>query len=160
MSDGRRGRARSGRRLHGDAGQVGGIEAIPFGLLVFVLGGLLLANAWAVVDAKFATDAAARQAARTYVEATGATDPAALAADAARATVAAHGRDPARTSVTVHHRGLVRCARVTVEVTYEVPALTLPLVGGYGRGPFTVRSTHREVVDPYRDGVDGTAEAC
>ncbi|MGV3758684.1 MAG: hypothetical protein ACO1PW_03960 [Actinomycetota bacterium] len=50
--------------LRGDRGQVAGIEAIPFGLLIFVLGGLLLANAWAVVDAKLATDAAAREAVR------------------------------------------------------------------------------------------------
>ena len=58
----------SSRRCRGDAGQVGGIEALPFGLLVFVVGALLIANAWAVVDAKFATDAAARQAVRTFVE--------------------------------------------------------------------------------------------
>ena len=32
-----------------DRGQVGGIEALPFGLLVFVVGALLVANAWAVV---------------------------------------------------------------------------------------------------------------
>jgi hypothetical protein len=32
-----------------DSGQVGGIEALPFGLLVFVVGALLVANAWAVV---------------------------------------------------------------------------------------------------------------
>ena len=34
-----------------DRGQVGGIEALPFGLLVFVVGALLVANTWAVVDA-------------------------------------------------------------------------------------------------------------
>ena len=42
------------RRCAGDAGQVGGIEALPFGLLIFVVGTLLIANAWAVIDAKFA----------------------------------------------------------------------------------------------------------
>jgi hypothetical protein len=31
-----------------DRGQVGGIEVLPFGLLVFVVGTLLVANAWAV----------------------------------------------------------------------------------------------------------------
>ena len=56
-------------RAGGDGGQVGGIEALPFGLLVFVVGALLVANAWAVVDAKLAVDAAARQATRHYVEA-------------------------------------------------------------------------------------------
>ncbi len=42
------------RRARGDAGQVGGFEAIPFGVLVFVLGALLITNAWAVIDAKLA----------------------------------------------------------------------------------------------------------
>jgi hypothetical protein len=45
-----------------------GIEALPFGFLVLVAGSLLLANAWAVVDAKFAASAAAREAVRVYVE--------------------------------------------------------------------------------------------
>lgn len=148
-------------RLGGDTGQVGGIEAIPFGLLVFVLGALLIANAWAVVDAKLATDAAARQAARTFVEATGADDPFAAAEEAARASIAAHGRDADR--ATVEALGgfrLARCERATFEVTYAIPALSLPLIGGFGRAPFTVRSSHSEVVDPYRDDVPGEAGGC
>ena len=61
--------ARRARRARSDAGMAGGVEALPFGLLVFVVGALLTLNAWAVVDAKFAVDAAARQATRSYVEA-------------------------------------------------------------------------------------------
>jgi hypothetical protein len=148
-------------RCHGDTGQVGGIEAIPFGLLVFVVGTLLVANAWAVVDAKFATDAAARQAARTYVEATDAAGALPLAEEAAAAALAGHGRDPVRATVRpVGDLTFVRCARATFEVTYEVPAITLPFIGGYGTSPFLVRSTHSEVVDPFRNGVPGEAEAC
>lgn len=149
------------RRCAGDRGQVGGIEALPFGLLIFVLGSLLIANAWAVVDAKFATDAAARQAARTFVE--GFDPPLALeaATAAARATVAGHGRDPERARVEpVGALDLVRCARATFTVSYEVPALTLPLIGGYGPAPFSVRSTHSELVDPFRSGLAGEAEDC
>lgn len=149
------------RRGRGDAGQVGGIEALPFGLLIFVLGSLLIANAWAVVDAKFATDAAARQAARTYVEGT---DPARAldaATEAGRAAIAGHGRDPRRVEVRpLGAAELVRCARVVFEAAYEVPALSLPLIGGYGRAPFQVRSRHSEVVDPFRSGLDGQAEDC
>lgn len=149
------------RRGRGDAGQVGGIEALPFGVLIFVLGTLLIANAWAVVDAKFATDAAARQAARTFVEAQ---DPdAALdqAVDAGRATIAAHGRDPDRAVVQpIGEPVLVRCERATFEAVYEVPALSIPLIGGYGRAPFTVRSAHSELVDPFRSGLTGQAEDC
>ncbi len=77
---------RTGGRCRGDAGQVGGIEALPFGLLIFVVGTLLIANAWAVVDAKFATDAAARQAVRTFVEAD---DPASARSEARAAGLAA-----------------------------------------------------------------------
>lgn len=149
------------RRGRGDRGQVGGIEALPFGLLVFVLGSLLIANAWAVVDAKFATDAAARQAARTFVEGTDQDRASAAAVDAARASIAGHGRDPDRATVAeVGAFGLQRCERATFEVIYEVPALSIPLIGGYGTSPFRVRSTHSEVVDPFRSGLDGQAEDC
>ena len=51
-----------------DRGVVGGVEAIPFGLLLFVAGTLLVANAWAVIDAKMAATSAAREAARTYMK--------------------------------------------------------------------------------------------
>ena len=87
-----------------DAGMVGGIEALPFGLLVFVVGALLVANAWAVVDAKFAVDAAARQATRSYVEAEvggaraadagSVRDAEQIAIEAGMAALTAHGRDP------------------------------------------------------------------
>lgn len=148
------------RRLHGDEGQVGGIEAIPFGLLVFVLGGLLIANAWAVVDAKFATDAAAREAARAYVEASDGASAMAAAEAAARQAVTAHGRDSARADVrAVGGVRFARCERITIEVSYEIPALNLPLVGGWG-APFDVRSHHSEVVDPFRSDVPGEADGC
>lgn len=151
----------SGACCRGDRGQVGGIEALPFGILIFVVGSLLIANAWAVVDAKFATDAAARQAARTFVE--GSELDAALrqAEAAALEAVAGHGRDPER--ATVHlatSKGLTRCSRATLEVRYEVPALTLPFIGGYGPAPFVVRSSHSELVDPFRSGLSGAAEGC
>jgi hypothetical protein len=149
------------RRGRGDAGQVGGIEALPFGLLIFVVGSLLIANAWAVVDAKFATDAAARQAVRTFVESS---DPERALREARAAgldAVEAHGRDRGRAVVgPVGPAILARCERVTFEAVYEVPALSLPLIGGFGRAPFRVRSTHSELVDPFRSGVPGEAGAC
>lgn len=149
------------RRMRGDRGQVGGIEALPFGLLIFVLGTLLIANAWAVIDAKFATDAAARQAARTFVEGDDAGAALAAALEAGRAAVAAHGRDPDRVRIDpVGSPELVRCERATFEAVYEVPALSLPLIGGYGRAPFRVRSSHSELVDPFRSGLPGRAEDC
>ena len=156
-----------------DAGMAGGVEALPFGLLVFVVGALLVANAWAVVDAKFAVDAAARQATRSYVEAeVGATvgGPARgaeqIAIEAGMAALTARGRDPGAASVGLSaletvggQSGFSRCARATFTATYEVPALTLPWIGGFGDG-IDVVSSHSELVDPYRSGVPGSAEAC
>jgi hypothetical protein len=149
------------RRCRGEAGQVGGIEALPFGLLIFVVGSLLIANAWAVVDAKFATDAAARQAARTFVEGDDELVARRDAVVAGLAAIEGHGRDPARASVEpVGDASLARCARVTFEAEYEVPALSLPFIGGYGSAPFRVRSTHSELVDPFRSGLVGSAAGC
>ena len=152
----------------------GGVEALPFGLLVFVVGSLLVVNAWAVVDAKFAVDAAARQATRTYVEAEvddaggagGARAVEAAAVDAGLAALGAHGRDPAGARVALTdleavggQSGFTRCARASFTATYEVPALTLPWIGGFGDG-FDVVSSHSELVDPFRDGVPGRADSC
>jgi hypothetical protein len=155
-----RSRPRS-RRCVGDRGQVGGIEALPFGLLLFVVGSLLVANAWGVVDAKFATDAGAREAARAFVEASPVVDPVGSAQAAGLDAIAGHGRDAARATVRpVGPAVLERCARVVFEAVYEVPALTLPFVGRYGRAPFVVRSTSSELVDPFRDGLPGEAGSC
>jgi len=148
-------------RLAGDAGQVGGIEALPFGLLVFVVGGLLVANAWAVVDAKLATDAAAREAARAYVEAPDAVAAERAAVAAARAAIDGHGRDGDRAAVRpIGTLRFARCERATFEVSYAIPALSLPFIGGLGPSPLTVRSQRSEVVDPFRDDVPGEADGC
>ena len=148
-------------RCRSDRGQVGGIEALPFGLLIFVLGSLLIANAWAVIDAKFATDAAARQAARTFVESADATTAFPRAEVAARAAIEGHGRDPTRAAIVpIGNFDLARCERATFRVDYEIPALSIPLIGGYGTAPFRVSSTHSEIVDPFRGGLDGRAEDC
>jgi hypothetical protein len=40
-----------------------------------------------------------------------------------------------------------------------VPVLRLPWIGGFGSG-LDVTSRHSELIDPYRDGVPGSAEAC
>ncbi|MGH9228450.1 MAG: hypothetical protein ACRD07_06905 [Acidimicrobiales bacterium] len=154
-----------------DRGQVGGIEVLPFGLLVFVVGTLLVANAWAVIDAKLAVDAAARQAARHFVEADvpAARDYGDAEGGARRAgheALAAHGRDAERSTVELTRlesrdgqAGFTRCARATFIATYDVPVLNLPWIGGFGSG-LDVSGRHSELIDPYRDGVPGSAEAC
>lgn len=162
---------RLGRAGDDDGGQVGGIEALPFGLLIFAIGTLLVVNAWGVIDAKLAVDAAAREATRSFVEADvvdrAGTGPAELrAVDAGLEALAAHGRDPRRGRVALTALAApdgsatyVRCARATFTAGYTVPALSLPWIGGFGRA-FEIESSHSELVDPFRDGVPGDAEVC
>lgn len=147
---------RANARARDERGQVGGIEVLPLGALVLVVGTLLVANAWAVVDAKLATSAAAREAARAYVEAPSAGEARSAAEAAAARTVEGHGRDPDVLSLDQTAGRFGRCRRVVFEASYPVPALTLPWIGGFEQG-FVVRSRHSEVVDPYRSGLDGAA---
>ena len=149
------------RRRRGERGQAGGMEVLPFGLLVFVGGALLLVNIWGVVDAKFAADAAARQAARWVVESAGqATSPSALRTGATRIatdTLADHGRSgPVQVQVGPADAAFVRCERIEVTVALSVPAIRLPFLGGYGDA-FDVQATRGELIDPTRSGVDGLA---
>ena len=150
------------RVTRNDAGVAGGIEALPFGVLVFVVGALLIANTWAVIDAKLAVSSAAREATRTYVEA-----PAALSSEDAFAAARAAGeaafaaqrgssRRPELSLMAGAGQSRERCALVVAEASYRVPAVTVPWVGGFGRG-FVVRARHSEIVDPFRAGLAGTA---
>jgi hypothetical protein len=142
-----------------ERGQAGGIEALAFGLLIFVVGTLLVANTWAVIDAKMAVDAAAREAARSYVEARSATAAELAAERAGREAVAAQGRTADRLQLQATAQpGFERCARVTVTARYPVPAVNLPLIGGFGHR-FWVSATHSELVDPFAAGLPG-ASAC
>lgn len=145
-------------RCVGDSGQIGGIEVLPFGFLVFVGATLLFANVWGVLDAKFAVSAAAREGARAFVESD--TEEMARQAAYGRAmdTLAAYGRSGPRSEIDapVLDPAFARCSRVTMRVSYAVPAITIPFIGGFGNlAP--VESTHTELVDPFRAGLDGPA---
>jgi hypothetical protein len=145
-----------------ERGQAAGVEVLPFGLLVFVVGALVVANAWAVIDAKLAVTSAAREAARTYVEAPADSTPdeaLAAARHAARAAFEAQrgsSRPPEVRLVSGIGQSRQRCAPVVAEASFRVPAITVPWIGGFGRG-ITVRARHREIVDPFRRGLSGTA---
>ena len=146
------------RRARCDRGVVG-FELLPFLVLVFVFGILLFAQAWAVIDAKLATSAGAREAARTFVETPADFgDAAAVSAalEAGHRASESHGR-PTAVVRLLDGGSLERCARVTFEATEVIPILRIPLVGG--AGSMTVRSTHSEIVDPYRDGL-ATGAGC
>jgi hypothetical protein len=141
-----------------ERGFVGGFEVLPFGLLVFVAGTLLLTNAWAVYDAKVAASAAAREAVRAYVEAGSSADAPQLARDAGLEAIAGHGRDPERAEIEwAVGPDFRRCALNTIVVRYRVPTLTVPFVGAFGGGMVETSGRHSEIVDPYRSGlsVDG-----
>jgi len=145
-------RRRAASRSNSESGQLGGIEVVPFGLLVFVVGALLLANAWAVIDAKMATTSAAREATRAYVEAADQGAAEAAASRAADASISGHGRDPSKLRLANNAPAFARCARVVYEARYTVPAITLPFVGGFGHG-FTVVGRHAEIIDPFANGL-------
>ena len=148
-------------RLHGDLGAVGGLEVLPFGILTFVIGSLLAANAWAVVDSKLAVTSASREAVRRYVEAPDHATASKRALDAARETLRGHGRSPEQMQFHIEHDGnrpWARCTRVRVVVTYPVPAVSLPWIGGYSEA-FNATAAHSEIIDPFRAGIPGVA-AC
>ena len=142
-------------------GFVAGLEALAFGVLVFVVGTLILVNGWAVIDAKFATNAAAREAVRAVVETPGGgshTDLQLrqLALTAAQQASAAHGYAPGTVSITPRTASgtlsQVRCEAVRIEASIEVRATILP--GIDGPGTRTVASVHEEIIDPFRSGLD------
>jgi hypothetical protein len=132
---------------------------------------LVCSCSWAVIDSKLAVDAAARQATRHFVEADVpvAGEFSVAEAEARLAgyeALTAHGRERARSTVELTglespdgRVGFIRCARATFTASYEVPVLSLPWIGGFGSG-LDVTSSHSELVDPYRDGVPGSAEPC
>ena len=145
------------RRCHSDTGQVGGIEVLPFGFLIFVSATLLFVNVWGVIDAKFAVTAAAREAARAYIESDTAAEAIAESQRRATETLAAYGRDGERATVGEPQPAgpFGRCTRVTIVVGYEVPAIAIPFIGGFGS--IAVESSYTGVVDPFRDGLPGVA---
>lgn len=164
-------------RLHTEEdGLTAGAEALVFGVLVFVIGSIIALNGWAVLDANFAVSAAAREATRTIVESGAASRVEAVGGlpdgrvlgpvhDVAAAAMVGHGKDPAGLDVRLLDDpwpvgggpAPARCARVTVQVSYAVPGISLPIVGGW-RTPIRAVGQHTEVIDPFRSGLTGSAD--
>lgn len=145
-------------RLSDERGMVGGVEVLPFGFLIFVSFALVIANAWAVVDAKLAVEAAAREAGRAYVEAHDADTASAAADQAARGAIAGAGRDPNRLSLQVQSARYERCQVVEHRTSYQVSSLMIPFIGSFGSG-FTVTGRHRSIIDPFASGT-GRTNSC
>jgi hypothetical protein len=143
-------------RCAGEEGFAGGFAGLLFGMLLFVVGTLLIANAWAVIDTKDATVEAARQAARIYVQAPDAAAAYQEAEQAADQALAGYGRNPALAQFSLVSGSFARCVRVTVEVSYPAPVLLLPFIGRVGTG-HPVRADQSELVDAYGSGLPGVA---
>lgn len=144
-----------------ESGQVGGIEVLPFGILTFVIAMLVIANAWGAIDADLSTTSAARDAVRSFVEAPDEATAQQRAVEAAMNAIDGHGRSTANTSISISYagsQGWARCSRVTVTVHHPIPAIRVPIIGGFGHG-FDVVASESEVIDPYRSGIQGSV-AC
>lgn len=139
-----------------EGGFAGGLEGLVFGLLLFVVGTLLVATVWSAVDTKLAVTEAARQAARSYVEAPDAALAVMTARDAADASLRGYGRQPSRGQVELVGGRFSRCDRVTIAVRYPAPVVVLPFVGRVGTAGW-ISATHSELVDPFHSGLPGSA---
>lgn len=139
-----------------ERGAIGGVEGLAFAVLIFVFGTLFVANAWATVDAKLASSAAAREAARAYVESNSTTEGSDSARAAADNAMQGHGRQVADVTIS-SSSSFERCGVVEIAVSAAVPRVSLPLLGR-GGGTTNVTSRHSEVVDPYRSGLAGEAD--
>ncbi len=137
------------RRLVGEHGFVGGAEVLPFGLLIFVTGILIIVNAWTAVDTKMTLDSAAQVVSRSISEADRIDRD--ETEELVRRTIADLGLDPDPVSIEIDPPGpsLVRCDRITVTLAYPVPALRLPIIGRIG-DTIEVHATASELVDPFR----------
>jgi hypothetical protein len=138
-------------RTSDDRGVVAGSDMLLFGFLVFVLTSLVIVNVWTVIDASLAVSSAAREGARTYVEA----DPNTAWAEAQIRmddVMADYGRTsravpPSRPTIATYER----CAVVTITAEYDVALISLPLFGDFG-SLTRIDASHSERIDAYRSG--------
>ena len=139
------------RRQRGTAG----VEVLGLGVLVLIFGTLMVANTWAVVDAKLAATAAAREAARAAVEASSEEAAKSDASVAAAAALTGMGRtNVAEVEVS---GAFGRCERLVATVRMRVRAIVIPGLAQH-LATFHVQASHSEVVDPYRSGLNGAAD--
>ena len=120
-------------------------------------GVLLVANAWAVIDAKVAVPPRPGRPPAPSSRPRSTVTPLALADAAARAAVA--GAAPTPAGLCSPAGGSFRpCETVRFEAGHQVPAIKVPWVSGYGSG--FRRSPPCRLVDPYRYGVPQLGRGC
>ena len=138
---------------HNETGQAGS-EILFFAFVILLSMTLVVANAWAVIDAKFMVTVAAREGARSFVKAANADEGLAGALSSVDASIEREGGRLGRRIPTDVVGQFGRCERVVVTVGYKIPSVQVPVLG-YTFGTRKVSATHSEVVDPYRSGLDG-----
>ena len=117
-------------------------------LLLFLLGIVLFGR---VLGARTAIIAAAGEAARVDAEASAQDAGLGLARQRAEDVIAGYGLSASRFSVTIDDGGFVRGGTVTVQTSYSVPIVDLPLAGPViGGTAVTVHATDRERIELYR----------
>lgn len=134
-----------------DRGFAGGADMLFFGFIALGISVLVIVNTWAVIDTSLAVNAAAREGARTFVEA----DPADPFTDSRRAmdrVMDQYGKtDAADLRVEIIEGvGFERCAVVRTSAAYDIELIDLPLFGSLGS--HRISATHSERVDPFRSG--------
>lgn len=141
------------RGCRGERGQMAGLETLPFGVLVFISGTLLVVNAWAIVTNRTTADSIAREYLRAYTKATTRTDALASGQRVVDALVDARGlpRDRVRIEPPATWAA---CDVAVVTVHLTVPEVRAPFLGGFGSTDLVV--THRDRIDAYRQGVPAT----
>ena len=164
-------RARPGRAgahvtlaaCRGDAGQVGGIEALPFGLLD--LRGRRRCSSPTRGRSSTRSSPPTRPLARRCAPSSRATTrPTAVGTRSppGSTSIEGHGRDPDRATVAAGGRRVARAVRAGhLRGGVRDPGRSRSRSSAAtDSAPFRVRSTHSELVDPFRSGVPGSAEAC
>ena len=137
-------------------GFVAGAESLVFGVLIFVLGTIMVLNAWSALDARFAAAAAAREAVRAVVDAPHDADLVQVADSAAEIAFAGHGRDPDDLEVVwvgdPAGPQRARCGEVRFRVETAVDVVLLPR---WNSPPsFRVSALHAELIESYRAGIE------
>lgn len=130
-----------------DRGQVAGIEAVPFGIAVFVGLTLVIVNGWAQINARGVADSMAREYLRAYTQSTSSAAAHAAGDRAVARVVAAHQLGATRVSVDAP-TVFAPCDKAEVTVALEIPAVRIPFIGTLGSAE--VRAVQRDRIDAYR----------
>ena len=140
------------RRSGAESGQAAGIESIPFGILVFVGGVLLVINLWSVVDTRASLDSAARDYLRAYTAAPDRATARIVGRAAARASLSSRSGRPSAVRIGAPTERFGPCRPATVRLELTIDAIHAPFIGTLGTA--IVSTTQTELVEPYGVALD------